>query len=165
MQGSIAWHWMPRFRINGCAHGSRIAWLVMPRFESMAARMAAACRLAHGASLEPVAACNAASLGTNALLQDQWLRTWQRRCLARDASLRIDGCTHGVSIAWHMDGATLHINGCASQAAASRGTQVVPRFKSMTARTTSASRGKGMVPRFTSMAARHARRQHRVAHR
>jgi hypothetical protein len=149
---------MPRSRINGCAHGSRIAWLVMPRFESMAARMAAACRLAHGASLESVAACNAASLGTGCLAsepmaahmvaglrgsrclasnqwlhawrqhvawhmvpssnqllhamqhglaldashQNQWLRTWQQDCVARDVSLRIDGCAHGGSIAWHM---------------------------------------------------------------
>jgi acyl-CoA reductase-like NAD-dependent aldehyde dehydrogenase len=49
----------------------------MPRFESAAVRVAAACRLAHGASLKSGAACNAASrLALDASLQNQWLRTW-----------------------------------------------------------------------------------------
>jgi hypothetical protein len=41
-------------------------------------------------------------LALDALLQNQRLRTWQQDCLARYASLRINGCTHGGSIAWHM---------------------------------------------------------------
>jgi hypothetical protein len=104
MQCSIAWHGMPRFRINGCAHSSSVhAWLVMLRFESVAARVAAACCLAHGASLKSGAACNAASrLARDASLQNRWLRAWQQCRLACDASLRINGCAHGGSIAWHM---------------------------------------------------------------
>ena len=96
MQCSIAWHWMPRFRTNGCAHSSSVhAWLVMPRFESVAARVAAACRLAHGASLKSVAACNAASrLARDASLQNRRLREWQQCRLACDASLRINAWLH-----------------------------------------------------------------------
>ena len=99
MQGSIAWHWMPRFRTKGCAHGSSVAWFVMPRFESMAARMAAAspgtwCLV----SLNQELHARQHRLAPDASLQNQWLRTWQQDCLARDASLRINGCTHGGSM-------------------------------------------------------------------
>ena len=66
MQCSIAWHGMPRFRINGCAHGSRIAWLVILASNQWL-RAWRQHRLAHGASLESVATCNAVSLGTGCL--------------------------------------------------------------------------------------------------
>jgi hypothetical protein len=77
-------------RISGCTHGVSIAWHMVPRSNQMLPSLnqllhAMQHRLARGASL-----------------QIQWLHTWQRRCLARDASLRINGCTHGGSIAWHM---------------------------------------------------------------
>jgi hypothetical protein len=103
MQCSIAWHWMPRDRTKGCAHGSSVAWFMMPRFKSMAARMAAAspgtwCL----ASLNQELHAMQHRLALDALLQNQRLRTWQQDCLARYASLRINGCTHGGSIAWHM---------------------------------------------------------------
>jgi hypothetical protein len=83
MQCSIAWHWMPCFRTNGCAHGSSTA------------------------SLE-------------CLVSNHWLHTWRQHVawhmvpssnqllharqhrLARDASLRINGCTRDGSITWHM---------------------------------------------------------------
>jgi hypothetical protein len=99
IQCSIAWHWMPRYGTKGCAHGSSVAWFVMPRFESMAARMAAAspgtwCLV----SLNQELHARQHRLAPDASLQNQWLRTWQQDCLARDASLRINGCTHGGSM-------------------------------------------------------------------
>jgi hypothetical protein len=75
----------------------------MPRLESIAARMAAASPGTRClASLNQELHARQHRLALDALLQNQWLRTWQQECLARDASLRISGCTHGVSIAWHM---------------------------------------------------------------
>tara|TARA_B110000046_G_scaffold2379_1_gene2597 strand:+ start:167 stop:649 length:483 start_codon:yes stop_codon:yes gene_type:complete len=70
-------------RINGCTHGGSIAWHMVPRSN----------QLLHAIQHR---------LARDALLQNQWLHAWQQRCLARDASLRINGCTHGGSIAWHM---------------------------------------------------------------
>jgi hypothetical protein len=81
MQCSIAWHGMPRFRIDGCAHGSSMAWLVMPRFESGAARMASA------------------SLGTWCLAR---IRCRMQRSIAWHGMprIRINGCTQGSGVAW-----------------------------------------------------------------
>ena len=70
-------------RIIGCTHGGSIAWHMVPRSNQILHAMQ------HRVALD-------------ASLQNQWLRTWQQDCLARDASLRINGCTHGGSIAWHM---------------------------------------------------------------
>ena len=101
MQCSIAWHWMPRFRINGCAHGSSVAWLATPRFESMAARMAAASLGTW--CLARISCCIQCSIAWH------WMPRYrtkgcahEQRCVTHDASPRIDGCTHGGSIAWHM---------------------------------------------------------------
>ena len=49
-----------------------------------------------------VTACDAASLGTSCLASNQWLCTWQQHRLARHASLQLNGCTRGSSIAWHV---------------------------------------------------------------
>ena len=106
MQRSIAWHGMPRIRINGCTQGSGVAWLVMPRFASMAARMAAALGTWWVPRSNQLLHAMQHRLALDASHQNRWLRTGQRRCLARDASLRINGCTHGGST-WHMVGASL----------------------------------------------------------
>ena len=64
MQHRLACH--ASLQINGCAHGSSIAWHVMPRFNSMAAHVAAA-------------SCHAST---------QCRRTWQQHNLALDALLQ-----------------------------------------------------------------------------
>ena len=101
MQCSIAWHGMPCFSVKGCAHGSRIAWLECLTSNHW---------LHHGGSIawhmvprsNQILHAMQHRVALDASLQNQWLRTWQQRCVARDASLRINGCTHGGSIAWHM---------------------------------------------------------------
>ena len=52
-------------------------------------------------------------------IQGQWLHARQQHCVAHDVPLRINGCTHGSSIAGH----------------------IMPRLKSMVARTVAASFG------------------------
>ena len=81
MQHRLACH--ASLQINGCAHGSSIAWHVMPRFNSMAAHVAAA------------------SLGTSCLALYQLLHAMQNR-LAPYVSHQLNGCAHGSSIAWHV---------------------------------------------------------------
>jgi hypothetical protein len=70
-------------RINGCTHGGSIAWHMVPSSNQLLHTMQ------HRVALD-------------ASLQNQWLRTWQQRCSARDALLPINGCTHGGNIAWYM---------------------------------------------------------------
>ena len=120
MQCSIAGHVKPRFKVNGCAHGSSIAWHGMPHVKPMAVCMAAA-SLGTGclASTQSMTAgLAAATLGTWCLalyqllqarqhrlahdvsLSHQGLRTWRQHRLARDASLCLNGCKHGGSSTW-----------------------------------------------------------------
>ena len=107
MRCSTAWHGMPYFRINGCAHGSRIAWLVTPRFESMAARMAAA------------------SLGT-------WCLARIRYCMQCSIAwhwmpcFRINGYAHGSRIPWLVMPRFESMAAC--MAAASLGTWCLARI-------------------------------------
>jgi hypothetical protein len=70
-------------RINGCTRDGSITWHMVPRSNQILHAMQH--RVARDASL-----------------QNQWLRTWQQRCLARDALLPINGCAPDGSIAWHM---------------------------------------------------------------
>jgi hypothetical protein len=74
---------MPRIRIDGCAQGSGVAWLVMPRFASMAARMAAALGTWWVPRSNQLLHAMQHRLALDALLQNQWLRTWQQHCFAR----------------------------------------------------------------------------------
>ena len=106
MQRRLARHaWL---QLDGCAHGSSIAWHLMPSFVSVTVCNAAALgmsrlastrwlRTCDGSSITwhvmpsfiSVTACNAAALGTSACLtSNQWLRTWQQHNLAMDALLQ-----------------------------------------------------------------------------
>ena len=139
VDGRIAWHMdEPPFKSLAArtAAASRGTWMVL-RFESMAARHARGQhRVAHGWCL-----------ASNRVHIQQQHRVAHGWCLASNQWLHT---THGGSIAWHMDGASLRINGyTARTAAASRGTRRVPRCESMAARHTRRQ---------------HARRQHHVAH-
>ena len=93
--GSIAWHMDGASpQINGCTHGGSIA------------------RHMDSALLQSTAALTAAALrGTRRLASYRWLHAMQPS-LALGASPRINSCTHGDCIAWHMDGASPQINGC-----------------------------------------------------
>ena len=71
-------------RISSCTHGGSFAWHMVPRFVSGAA-------------------CMQHRLAWDASLHNQWLHARPQHRLARGASLRTNGCTHGSSIPWwHM---------------------------------------------------------------
>jgi hypothetical protein len=91
MQHRLACH--VSLQINGCTRGSSIAWHVMPRFVS-------------------ITACDAASLGMSCLASNQWLCTWQQHRLAHHASLQLNGCTRGSSIAWHVMPRFVSVTAC-----------------------------------------------------
>ena len=74
--------------------------------------------------------------------------------MARDASLRSNGCTHGRSIAWHV---MPHFESTAAHLAAAGITWLVmPHFESMAARMAAAEITWLVMPRSESMAARTA---------
>ena len=117
MPCSVAWD-MPRFKVNSCtprtAAASRGTGMV-PRFKAMAARTAAAsCGTWIVPRLKSIAARHArrqhrvaqgSCLASNRLHIQQQHRVAHGSCLAQ-----INGCmhtTHGGSIAWHMNGASL----------------------------------------------------------
>jgi hypothetical protein len=130
MQCSITWHVMPRVKVNGYAHGSSIAWLVMPRFESMAAHMAARSTAAHMV---------AAPLGTWCIASYQLLLHARRHRLARDVSVHINGGTHGSRITWHVVPRTpARVSFCMQYSVA---WHAVPRFESTAERMAAAPLG------------------------
>ena len=116
MPCSVAWD-MPRFKINSCtprtAAASRGTGMV-PRFNAMAARTAAAsCGTWIVPRLKSIAARHArrqhrvahgSCLASNRLHIQQQHRVAHGSCLASNQWLHT---THGGSIAWHMDGASL----------------------------------------------------------
>ena len=106
----IAWHMDDACSTSMTARtaaASGCTWMV-PCFESTAGlnqRLHSRWRhcVAHGASHRIMCcmACHAVRLGIS-------------------ASLHIYDCTHGGSIAWHMDGASPHINGCTHDSSIAR---------------------------------------------